>query len=124
MNVLGNILWIVFGGLVITLGYFVAGILLCFTIIWIPFGYQAIKIGIFAFTPFGKTTVVTARGSGCLSAVLNIIWIIYAGVWLALLHFVLGLLFCITIVGIPFGLQHFKLVPVAFTPFGREIVPC
>lgn len=124
MSVIGNILWVLFGGLVIALGYVVAGILLCFTIIGIPFGYQAIKIGLFAFLPFGRTTVVTLRGSGCLSAVMNILWILTAGVCLALSHLAIGLLLCITIVGIPFGLQHFKLVPVAFTPFGREIVSC
>lgn len=124
MSVIGNILWIVFGGLIIALGYFIAGIALCITIIGIPFGYQAFKIGLFAFLPFGRTTVVTARGSGCLSAVMNILWIVTAGVCLALSHLALGLLLCITIVGIPFGLQHFKLVPVAFTPFGRETVSC
>ncbi len=124
MNTLGNILWIIFGGLALALGYFIGGLLLCITIIGIPFGLQAFKIGVFALLPFGQTTVVGPSGSGCLSTLMNILWIITFGICLALSHLVVGALLCITIIGIPFGLQHFKLMAVALTPFGREVVAC
>lgn len=123
MNLLGNIIWVVFGGLLIALEYFAAGILLCLTIVGIPFGYQSFKIGILALFPFGQTTVVEPQVTGCLTTVMNIIWIFIGGIWIALTHLLLGVIFCITIIGIPFGLQHFKLMSVAFTPFGRDIVP-
>jgi uncharacterized membrane protein YccF (DUF307 family) len=124
MNVLGNVLWIIFGGLELALGYFVGGILLCVTIVGIPFGVQAFKIGAFALLPFGQTTIVCAGGSGCLAVLFNVLWIITFGVCLALGHLVAGALLCITVIGIPFGLQHFKLATVALTPFGRRIVSC
>jgi uncharacterized membrane protein YccF (DUF307 family) len=124
MSTLGNLLWIVFGGLILSLFYFVGGILLCITIIGIPFGVQAFKIGAFALLPFGRTTVVTESGNGCLAAVFNILWIITFGVCLAVGHLVVGGLCCLTIIGIPFGLQHFKLMAVALTPFGRQIAYC
>lgn len=124
MKLLGNILWIIFGGLELALGYFIGGILLCITIIGIPFGLQAIKIGVFALLPFGQTTVSGPGGSGCLSVLMNILWIVTFGVCLALAHLVVGVLLCITIIGIPFGLQHFKLAGIALTPFGRQIVSC
>jgi uncharacterized membrane protein YccF (DUF307 family) len=123
MNLLGNILWIIFGGLELALGYFVGGIVLCITIVGIPFGLQTFKIGAFALLPFGRTTVVCPGGSGCLSTLLNILWLITFGICLALGHLVIGMLLCITIIGIPFGLQHFKLAGVALTPFGREVSP-
>lgn len=122
MNLLGNIIWIVFGGLFLAMEYFVAGILMCCTIIGIPFGLQAFKIGVFALFPFGLKSIVVDENSGCLSTIMNIIWILIGGIWIALTHFVLGILFCITIIGIPFGLQHFKLMTIALTPFGRNIV--
>jgi uncharacterized membrane protein YccF (DUF307 family) len=123
MNLLGNILWIIFGGLELALGYFVGGIVLCITIVGIPFGFQAFKIGAFALLPFGRTTVVCPGGNGCLSTLLNILWLVTFGICLALGHLVVGVLLCITIIGIPFGLQHFKLAGVALTPFGREVSP-
>ena len=124
MNLLGNIIWIIFGGLELALGYFIGGMLLCITIVGIPFGIQAFKIGAFALLPFGRTTVVERGGSGCLSTLFNILWVITFGICLAVGHLVVGALLCVTIIGIPFGLQHFKLMAVAFTPFGREIVSC
>ncbi len=124
MSLLGNILWIIFGGLELALGYFIGGILLCVTIIGIPFGLQAFKIGAFALLPFGQTTVAGRSGSGCLSTLMNILWLFTFGICLALGHLVVGVLLCITIIGIPFGLQHFKLSAIALTPFGRNIVSC
>ncbi len=124
MNVFGNIVWVIFGGLFVALGYFIAGIVLCITIIGIPFAYQAFKIGVFAFLPFGRTTIVDRGGSGCLYVLMNILWVFTFGLCLALMHLAFGLVLCVTIIGIPLGLQHFKLMAVAFTPFGRDVVQC
>ena len=124
MKILGNIVWIIFGGLFVALGYFIAGLVLCITIIGIPFGYQAFKIGMFAFLPFGRTTVVDRGGSGWLYVLMNILWVFTVGLCLALSHLAFGILLCITIIGIPLGLQHFKLMAVAFTPFGRDVIAC
>lgn len=122
MNLLGNIIWIIFGGFAIALEYFTAGVILCCTIIGIPFGFQAFKLGLLALFPFGQTTVVVEQGTGCLSTLMNILWFFVGGIWIVLSHLVLGILFCITIIGIPFGRQHFKLMSLAFSPFGRDII--
>ena len=124
MKILGNIIWIVFGGLLLSLEYIVAGILMCVTIIGIPFGVQAFKLGFLALCPFGHKAVDAPAEPGCLSVVMNIIWILVGGIWIALTHLVFGILFCVTIIGIPFGLQHFKLMTLSFTPFGKDIVGC
>ncbi len=100
MNFLGNILWIIFGGLELALGYFAGGIVLCVSIVGIPFGLQAFKIGMFALLPFGQTTVVDRGGSGCLSTLFNILWVITFGVCLALSHLVVGVLLSVTIIGL------------------------
>ena len=121
MNILGNIIWIVFGGLIIFLMYVVSSILLCITIIGIPFGIQTLKLSMLALVPFGKDVVNKPNEPGCLSTIMNIIWILIGGLWISLTHFVFGLLLAITIIGIPFALQHFKLGMLAFTPFGKEI---
>lgn len=122
MNLLGNIIWIVFGGLVIAVEYMTAGLILCLTIIGIPWGYQAMKLGVLALFPFGQRTVVMEHRAGCLNILMNIIWILCGGIWIALTHLLFGVLLCITIIGIPFGLQHFKLMRFSLSPFGRSIV--
>lgn len=122
MKVLGNIIWVLFGGLFLALEYFFAGIILCVTIIGIPFGIQVFKIAGLALWPFGKEVKNKPQGTGCLSTFMNVIWILIGGIWLALEHVFLGIIFFITIIGIPFGKQHFKLAAIALTPFGREIV--
>lgn len=122
MSVIGNIIWIVFGGWLLGLEYLISGILLCCTLIGIPFGIQVFKIGLLAFLPFGKTSVSVPEKSGYLATVMNILWILIGGIWIALTHLILGILFCVTIIGFPFGLQHFKLMAIAFTPFGRDII--
>jgi uncharacterized membrane protein YccF (DUF307 family) len=122
MSVLGNVIWFVFGGVLIFLEYVIAGLLLCLTIIGIPFGVQCIKLSLLGLTPFGRTVTQGDAGAGCLSVVMNIIWILVGGIWIALTHLVFGILFGITIVGIPFAKQHFKLASLALTPFGRKIV--
>lgn len=122
MKFLGNIIWAFFGGLFISLYYFIFGLLLCLTVIGIPFGLQLMKMAGFALWPFGHEVQAGPQDSGCLSVVMNIIWIIFGGVEIALTHLGLGVVFCITIVGIPFGLQHFKMALLALVPFGKNIV--
>ncbi|MGL4411807.1 MAG: YccF domain-containing protein [Bacteroidales bacterium] len=121
MSCLGNIVWFIFGGVLVALEYFTAGLALCLTIIGIPFGLQCFKIGIFALMPFGQEVVNEPVEVGCLSTVMNIIWMVIGGFWIALTHLLFGILLSITIVGLPFGLQHFKLMGIAFTPFGRVV---
>lgn len=122
MGCLGNILWIIFGGLFIALEYFVAAIAMCITIIGIPFGLQLFKLGLMALLPFGATAVEPSVGTGCLYSLFNIVWLITGGLCIALSHFIFGILLCITVVGIPFGLQHFKLMSLALWPFGKSVV--
>lgn len=122
MNFLGNLLWIILGGLFVSLYYAVIGLVFCITIIGIPFGVQLLKIAGFALCPFGRQIVPGENDGGCLSIVMNIIWIIFGGIEIALAHVVLGITFCITIIGIPFGIHNFKMALLALTPFGKEIV--
>ena len=122
MRILGNILWLILGGLITAIEYFISSIILMITIIGIPFGIQTLKLGILALWPFGKTTVQSERSSGCLYIIFNIIWIFIGGIWIALSHLIFGVILYITIIGIPFGNQHFKLASLALTPFGRDIV--
>lgn len=120
MKVIGNILWIILGGFAIALEYLVAGILMCLTIIGIPFGIQSFKLAAASLWPFGNEVKNTPNSGSGVSALLNVIWILLGGIWITLTHVVLGLALCLTIIGIPFGLQHFKLMKLSFTPFGYE----
>lgn len=122
MNILGNLIWVIFGGLIMAVEYIISGAVMCITIIGIPFGIQVMKLGLFALWPFGGEVVSTPEATGCLSTLLNVIWIFIGGIWIALSHLALGVFFCITIIGIPFGLQHFKLMSYALVPFGRTVV--
>ena len=121
MKIIGNIIWLVFGGIFIAIEYFISSILLCLTIIGIPFGLQTLKLGILALLPFGSQIVSKTEAHGCLSVIMNILWFFVGGVWIFLSHIGFGILFCITILGIPFGLQHFKLAGLALTPFGHDV---
>jgi uncharacterized membrane protein YccF (DUF307 family) len=121
MNTLLNIIWLVLAGLWMAIGYFLAGIVCCILIITIPFGIAAFRIGAYALWPFGRS-VVRDPGAGVASAIGNVIWLIVAGIWLALGHIVTGVLLCLTIIGIPLGLANFKLVPVSLLPLGARIV--
>ncbi len=122
MSVLGNILWIVLGGgVILFLEYLLAGFVLCCTILGIPFGIQCIKLSLLALLPFGKEVVSGYRASGCLSTVMNVIWILVGGIAIALTHLVFGLLCAITIIGLPFAKQHVKLAALVLTPFGKEV---
>lgn len=122
MKVVGNLVWLIFGGIVIAIEYFIGSIVLIVTIIGIPFGIQTLKMGALAIWPFGRDTRVHARASGCLYILMNLLWLLCGGIWIALTHALFGLILCITIIGIPFGMQHFKLTAIALNPFGRDIV--
>jgi len=122
MHLLGNLIWLVLGGIIIAVEYFIGSIILMITIVGIPFGLQTLKMASLAIWPFGRDTRVDIRASGCLYILMNIIWLLTGGLWIALTHAVFGLILCITIIGIPFGLQHVKLTAIALSPFGRDIV--
>ena len=121
MKTIGNILWLIFGGILIAVIYFIIGLVMCVTIIGIPFGVQLFKFGAYALWPFGHELVDGPNQPGCLSIVMNLIWILL-GFWeVAILHLVFGLLCFVTIIGIPWGYQHFKMALNALFPFGKEI---
>ncbi len=119
MSILGNILWFVFGGAISGLSWCLAGVLWCISIVGIPVGLQCFKIAGLTFFPFGKEVIY---GGGAGSLLLNVLWIILSGLPLALEHLVFGAILCVTIVGIPFGLQQFKLAKLALMPFGAAVV--
>ena len=121
MNSVGNIFWLLLGGIVIAIIYYVVGLLMCITLIGIPFGVQLFKLGTYSLWPFGHELVDGPNEPGCISVFMNLIWIL-CGWWeIAILHLLCGLIFCISIVGIPFGLQHFKMAIGSIFPFGKEI---
>ena len=122
MNTLGNLLWIVLGGFIIFLIYLFGSIILMITIVGIPFGIQTLKMANMALFPFGREAVQSKRSGGCLYIIMNIIWLLFAGIELAICHLVLALIFAITIVGIPFAVQHLKMAYLALVPFGMDIV--
>lgn len=122
MTLLGNIVWLVFGGIIIAVMYLVGSLILFLTIIGIPFGLQTLKMASLALWPFGRDTIVHPRSSGCLYILMNVIWLLTGGLWIAVSHLIFGAILCITIIGIPFGLQHFKLTAIALSPFGRDII--
>ena len=122
MNTIGNILWVILGGgIIIFLEYLLAGLLLCFTIVGIPFGIQAFRLAFLSLLPFGREVGAAEGSEGCLSTIMNIIWILIGGIWVALTHVLFAILMTITIIGIPFAKQHMKLAAFSFTPFGRYV---
>ena len=122
MSILMNILWLLLGGIFNAVEYVVASLGMMITIIGIPFGIQTLKISLLALCPFGKKIETTPQAGGCLSIIMNILWILLGGIWISLSHLVFGIVLCITIIGIPFGKQHFKLAGLALSPFGKHIV--
>ena len=123
MNLLLNILWIIFGGgIILFLQYIIGGTVLCLTIIGIPFGLQCFKLAIFTIAPFGSQAVDGEPTDGCLNTLFNVIWLLIGGLGIALTHVLLALVFAITIIGLPFAKQHFKLMSLSLTPFGRQII--
>ncbi len=124
MRLLGNLIWFVFGGFVTGLAWWVAALIAAITIVGIPFSIAAFRIGTFTFWPFGREIVdrPESEAGKLLVLVGNIVWILLGGIWLALGHLVFALLLAITVVGIPFALQHLKLARLSLTPYGKEIV--
>ena len=119
MKFLGNLLWLIFGGVILALFWVLIGIVLCITVIGIPFGAQCLKIATLVLWPFGHD--ISLGGFGVMGALGNIIWILVCGIELCIAHLACGLLFFVTIIGIPFGFQHFKLAKLALIPFGAQI---
>lgn len=119
MSLLGNIVWFIFGGFLSGLSWLVSGVLWCITIVGIPYGTQCFKFATLAFFPFGKSV---EYGGGSISFIANVIWIIFFGIPMALHNFIWGCIWCITIVGIPFGMQFFKIAKLSLAPFGSGIV--
>lgn len=122
MKTLLNVIWLFLSGFWMAVGYTLAGIVCCVLIITIPFGLASFRIANYALWPFGRT-IEQRRESGPMSLVGNVIWIVFAGWWLAIGHVVTGLLLCLTVVGIPLGVANFKLIPVSLVPLGSRIVP-
>lgn len=118
MSIIGNLIWFVLGGIISGICWYIVGLLWCISIVGIPVGLQCFKLGSLSFFPFGKDIELSSKTS---SILLNILWLIFGGVELALTHVTFGLILCVTIIGIPFGMQHFKLAKLALLPFGAEI---
>lgn len=122
MKAILNLIWLVFGGLWLALGYALAGLICCVLIITIPWGIASFRIANYALWPFGRT-MVRRTDAGVASTLGNVVWVVFAGWWLAIGHLVTGALLCVTIIGIPLGLANFKLIPVSLLPLGYRIAP-
>ncbi|MBT1171952.1 YccF domain-containing protein [Bifidobacterium sp. MA2] len=118
MRLIGNILWLVLGGLALAAGWAIVGLALCVTIVGIPLGLQAFKMAGLTLTPFGRTV---RYGGGAGSLVANLVWVVLAGAWMAIGYLIAGIANCVTIIGIPFGIQSFKMAKLALWPFGARI---
>jgi uncharacterized membrane protein YccF (DUF307 family) len=121
MRVILNILWLVLCGFWMAIGYVVAGVVCCILIITIPFGIASFRIANYALWPFGRT-MERRLDAGAASVIGNVIWFVFAGLWLAIGHLVTGIALCITIIGIPLGIGSFKMIPISMTPLGYRIV--
>lgn len=121
MSVIGNIIWLIFGGLLAGLGYILGGLVLCLTIVGIPFGIQSIKLGVATFAPFGKEVVERENANRPLRVLFNIVWLLLFGWEIAMAHLFAALVLAVTIIGLPFAKQHIKLIPLALFPFGRDL---
>lgn len=122
MNLIGNIIWLIFGGLAAALGYIVGGFVLCITIVGLPWGLQCFKLAGLVLWPFGKKIVSSGSGAGCLSLFCNIIWLLCGGLYTALVHLFFAAILFITIIGIPFARQHIKLMELSLMPFGKSVI--
>lgn len=119
MKLLGNLVWLIFGGFLSGLAWLISGLIWCLTIIGIPYGLQCFKFATLAFSPFGKEI---RYGGGAVSFIVNIIWLIFFGWEMAIGNLVAGLFWCVTVIGIPFGLQFFKLAKLSLMPFGATVI--
>lgn len=122
LNLVLNVVWLIIWGLWMAIGYALLGLLMFIFVITIPWGIASLRIANYVLWPFGRTTV-ERRDAGVGSLLGNIIWVVFAGIWLAIGHVIAGIGFCLTIIGIPFGIANFKMVPISLVPLGREIVP-
>jgi uncharacterized membrane protein YccF (DUF307 family) len=122
MNLIGNLIWLVFGGFFAALGYIVGGFVLCITIVGRPWGLQCFKLAGVVLWPFGKKIVPKDGGTGCLSLFCNIVWLLCGGLYTAFVHLVFAFILFITIIGIPFARQHLKLMELSFMPFSRNVI--
>lgn len=121
MKTLLNVIWLVLSGFWLFLGYALAAVIMCVLIVTIPWGIASWRIGVYSLWPFGKT-VVDKPSSGVGAALGNVVWVVLAGFWIAIGHIMSGVALCLTIIGIPFGIANFKMVPVALMPLGKQIV--
>jgi uncharacterized membrane protein YccF (DUF307 family) len=121
-NLLGNLVWLIFGGLMAAIGYFIGGLVLCVTVIGIPWGLQCFKLASLVLWPFGKKVISESNDMGCLIIIFDVIWLLCGGLYTALVHVVMGVILCLTIIGIPWGRQHFKLIEISLMPFGKKII--
>ena len=122
MNFPGNLIWLIFGGFAAAIGYLFGGIVLCLTVVGIPWGLQCFKIAGLVLWPFGRQVVSNTGGTGCLNLLCNIIWLLCGGLYTAVVHICFGIILFITVIGIPFARQHFKLVEISLMPFGKTII--
>ena len=122
MKFLGNLVWLIMGGLVTALMYWLAGLVMCITIIGIPFGVQLFKIGMLSLWPFGHELVPSSKDGGCMQLIFNVLWIVLGWWEISLTHQAFALILCCTIIVIPWGVQHFKLALASLIPFGKEVV--
>jgi uncharacterized membrane protein YccF (DUF307 family) len=121
MSFLGNLVWLIFGGLIAGFIYIFGGLVLCLTIVGIPFGLQSIKLGVATLTPFGKEVVETRNADSPLKLIFNLLWILLFGWEIAVAHLISAAILAITIIGLPFAKQHIKLLPIALLPFSRDL---
>ena len=121
MKILGNIIWWIFGGLEAAIGYFTGSLAMALTIIGIPIALQTFKIGLLCLWPFGSRVKETKSPHGCIRIPLNLLWILFGGLWACIMHILFGILLCVIIIGIPWGKQHFKMAGLALAPFGKEV---
>lgn len=123
MKTLLNLIWFIFGGFVLALGYFLAGLVCCALIVTIPWGIASFRIASYALWPFGRTIVDKGGRVGTASMIGNIIWLLVAGIWIAIGHVATAIAMATTIIGIPLAIANLKLIPVSLMPLGKEIVP-
>ena len=121
MRIIGNLIWLLFGGLEAAIGYFTGSLAVALTIVGIPIALQTFKIGLLCLWPFGAKVTPTNSPMGCIRIPLNILWFIFGGLWSCLMHLFFGALLFITIIGIPFGKQHFKMAELSLAPFGKNV---
>ena len=123
MKTLLNLVWFIFGGFVLALGYFLAGVVCCLLVVTIPWGIASFRIASYALWPFGRTIVDRGGRIGIPSTIGNVIWILVAGLWIAIGHVATAVAMAVTIIGIPLAIANLKMIPVSLMPLGKEIVP-